>query len=269
MSGICMRKFDMLNQIFRGMALACTAVLVMLAIAAPVVAQEAVGDWAGPLEPVPGTRLPLVVHIQRGDAGALGGTLDSPSQGAQGLPLAEVGAEAGRLTFTVPSIGGRYVGQWDAESRSWKGEWSQAGQRWPLSLATPRPLTLPADWPLPPDAEIRRLIGERNAPRMGQGIVVGVLGPEGQRIVAAGTGPAAAFDGGTLFEIGSITKVFTALILADMVNKGEVSLDDPAGEISARGTPHAGTQWKADHPARSVDAPFGVAADGGRHAADQ
>jgi D-alanyl-D-alanine-carboxypeptidase/D-alanyl-D-alanine-endopeptidase len=31
----------------------------------------------------------------------------------------------------------------------------------------------------------------------------------------------------TVFEIGSITKVFTALVLADMVRRGEVGLDDP------------------------------------------
>jgi len=34
-------------------------------------------------------------------------------------------------------------------------------------------------------------------------------------------------DENTIFEIGSITKVFTTLILADMVEKGEVSLNDP------------------------------------------
>jgi len=34
-------------------------------------------------------------------------------------------------------------------------------------------------------------------------------------------------DENTIFEIGSVTKVFTALILADMVEKGEVSLNDP------------------------------------------
>ena len=34
-------------------------------------------------------------------------------------------------------------------------------------------------------------------------------------------------DENTIFEIGSITKVFTTLLLADMVEKGEISLDDP------------------------------------------
>jgi len=91
------------------------------------------------------------------------------------------------------------------------------------------------DWRLPSDDEIRGLITARNAPRPGQGIVIGILGPEGERIVAGGTGAGAAFDSTTLFEIGSITKVFTALLLADMANKGEVSLDDPAAKYLPAG----------------------------------
>lgn len=38
-------------------------------------------------------------------------------------------------------------------------------------------------------------------------------------------------DGDSLFEIGSVTKVFTSLLLADMVRRGEVSLDTTVGEI--------------------------------------
>jgi CubicO group peptidase (beta-lactamase class C family) len=91
------------------------------------------------------------------------------------------------------------------------------------------------DWRLPSDDEIRGLIAARNAPRQGQGVVIGILGPEGERIVAGGTGAGAGFDSHTLFEIGSITKVFTALLLADMVNKGEVSLDDPAAKYLPAG----------------------------------
>ena len=58
-------------------------------------------------------------------------------------------------------------------------------------------------------------------------MVLGVLEPAGTRIVARGPAGAPAFDAGTVFEIGSMTKVFTALLLADMALKGEIALDDP------------------------------------------
>ncbi len=65
------------------------------------------------------------------------------------------------------------------------------------------------------------------------GIVVGVIDNSGKRIVAYGkraAGDTAPLDGDTLFEIGSITKAFTGLLLADMTLRGEVALDDPAAK---------------------------------------
>src|SRR5688500_4196929 len=197
--------------------------LTALTIAAPAAAQDAAGDWVGVLVVNESVRLPVVVHIKRDDAGVLTGTLDSPSQGAMGLPVAEIAAADGGLAFTVPVVGGEYAGTWDAQSRSWKGEWSQGGGRLPLELTTPPPPPpLPANWSPPSDESIAALIAERNAPRAGQGLVVGVLEPGGRRVVADGPDGAEPFGGDTLFEIGSISKVFTALILADMANKGEV-----------------------------------------------
>jgi CubicO group peptidase (beta-lactamase class C family) len=45
-----------------------------------------------------------------------------------------------------------------------------------------------------------------------------------------GDGNARPLDGDTIFEIGSIGKVFTALLLADMARRGEVALDDPVAK---------------------------------------
>lgn len=42
-------------------------------------------------------------------------------------------------------------------------------------------------------------------------------------------------DENTIFEIGSVTKVFTTLILADMVEKGEVNLNDPIDKFLPEG----------------------------------
>ena len=88
-------------------ALALAAAISAAAPVAPAAAQDAVGDWVGPLQVTPEVRLPLIVHIERDEAGALGGTMDSPTQGVRGLPLDGIAAEAGTLAFEVPSIDGR------------------------------------------------------------------------------------------------------------------------------------------------------------------
>ena len=44
------------------------------------------------------------------------------------------------------------------------------------------------------------------------------------------SGTGRPLDGNTVFEIGSISKVFTALVLADMVRKGELALEDPVAK---------------------------------------
>lgn len=83
----------------------------------------------------------------------------------------------------------------------------------------------------PPDSVVRDILKQRVREGRSAGIVVGLLDADGsRRIVAWGDpGPGQpALDGSSVFEIGSITKVFTATVLADMVLKGEVSLQDPA-----------------------------------------
>jgi CubicO group peptidase (beta-lactamase class C family) len=87
---------------------------------------------------------------------------------------------------------------------------------------------------IPDDAAITTILANRiDTEKRNVGIVVGVIEPEGQRIVSYGTfslDEARRVDADTVFEIGSITKVFTSLLLADMVERGEVKLDDPVGK---------------------------------------
>jgi len=82
--------------------------------------------------------------------------------------------------------------------------------------------------------EIREILVKRvDQQKQAVGIVVGVIEPAGRRVVAHGNlarGDTRALDGDTIFEIGSVTKVFTSLVLADMVNRKEVTLDDPASK---------------------------------------
>jgi serine-type D-Ala-D-Ala carboxypeptidase/endopeptidase len=87
---------------------------------------------------------------------------------------------------------------------------------------------------VPSDAEILDVLTERiGEHRERIGIVVGVIEPEGRRVLAfgsTGTEPGTPVDGDTVFEIGSVTKVFTALLLADMAARGDVGMDDPVAE---------------------------------------
>lgn len=66
------------------------------------------------------------------------------------------------------------------------------------------------------------------------GIVAGLVDTAGERFITAGAmapGGTVAPDADTIFEIGSITKVFTSLVLADMVVRGEARLDDPVAKF--------------------------------------
>ena len=87
-----------------------------------------------------------------------------------------------------------------------------------------------AQQPFIGDAQIKSIVDERVATRRAMGIVVAVL-EKGKppRIQTAGVSGLAGvpLDANTVFEIGSITKAFTGSLLADMVARGEVKLDDP------------------------------------------
>lgn len=60
-------------------------------------------------------------------------------------------------------------------------------------------------------------------------LVIGVLDSRGERILPYGTigEDGTPVSGDTRFEVGSVTKIYTSLILARMVEGGEVKLDDP------------------------------------------
>ena len=88
--------------------------------------------------------------------------------------------------------------------------------------------------PIPSDSEIRKMLVDRiDTGRQSVGIVVGIVDGKGRRIVAYGSlakDDKRPLNGDTVFEIGSMTKVFTSLVLMDMVQHGEVTLDDPVSK---------------------------------------
>lgn len=65
----------------------------------------------------------------------------------------------------------------------------------------------------------------------GMCMVIGLIGEHGSRVFSAGKlSNGTEVDGNTIFEIGSVTKVFTALLLMDAARRGEMKLDDPVAK---------------------------------------
>lgn len=87
----------------------------------------------------------------------------------------------------------------------------------------------------PDDAKLLELIKSRVDDGRATGLVLGVMDADGSvRVVSYGDPGAGAkpLGANSVFEIGSVTKVFTTTILADMVQKGEVALDVPAQQYA-------------------------------------
>lgn len=99
------------------------------------------GAWSGELN-VQGMKLPLVFHLDDDNP-----TMDSPMQGAKGIPVQLERDSSGKVVVSIPAIGARYEGQWQGEKI--EGSFSQMGMTLPLVLVpgevkhnrpqTPRP----------------------------------------------------------------------------------------------------------------------------------
>lgn len=84
------------------------------------------------------------------------------------------------------------------------------------------------------DAIRRMLLHRVDELRLTQGMVVGITDANERAIISHGrskNGGDRLVDGDTIFEIGSITKLFTALLLADMVQRREADFDEPVVKL--------------------------------------
>jgi pimeloyl-ACP methyl ester carboxylesterase len=110
----------------------------VLPAAAPATADNGsyasiVGTWMGPLA-VMGTQLRIVFNLSVADDGSLQATLDSPDQGANGIPVDTATYEDGILKLGINSINGEYEGTLDTASDEFKGQWKQSGMTFELNL---------------------------------------------------------------------------------------------------------------------------------------
>lgn len=92
-----------------------------------------VATWQGTLE-FSGNKLRIVFHIAKSDSGVLTGSLDSPDQGAKGIPASSVTLNRDSVKLLVESIGGEYSGKLSADNSTISGKWTQGGISLPLTV---------------------------------------------------------------------------------------------------------------------------------------
>jgi hypothetical protein len=98
----------------------------------PAVSKELEGDWEGTISVPNGPTLPVIIHFKNQADQTVEASLDSPSQGAHGIPIRGVAQKGAVVEFAVQAVGGSYKGTLNKEGTEMAGEWTQG----------PAPLTL-------------------------------------------------------------------------------------------------------------------------------
>ena len=205
------------------------------------------GIWLGTLTAGSAT-LRIQVQVKSDAAGHELAAMDSLDQGAMGIECDKVVFTAPDFSFEVPAVHGSWTGKLSADGNSLTGTLTQ-GQPLPLNFTrqavaiAPTPPAPPRfDPALPPvsaaglqsvlDKDLAEALksGEL-APSTGAGVSIAVVDHGIRRVFSYGT---AKPD--SIFEIGSISKTFTTLILSQMVEQQKVKFDDPVRTLLPPGT---------------------------------
>lgn len=94
-------------------------------------AQDITGEWNGILK-VPGAQLRLVFNITKINDG-FSATMDSPDQGAKGIPVTKTTFENSKIKLEVSNLQMEYNGE--LKENEITGTFKQAGQEFPMSLS--------------------------------------------------------------------------------------------------------------------------------------
>jgi uncharacterized protein len=104
----------------------------ILFISTTIFGQNIEGQWNGMLE-IQGMKLRLVFNITKTETG-YSATMDSPDQGAKGIPVTSIGFENKTLKITISMAGIEYNAELTDEN-IFKGTFNQAGYKFPVDLS--------------------------------------------------------------------------------------------------------------------------------------
>jgi CubicO group peptidase (beta-lactamase class C family) len=204
------------------------------------------GIWFGTLHAGP-QALRIQVHLKAG-AGAQSCALDSIDQKAFGIPCSNVAVNGNAVSFDVPAVSGKWSGTLSADGKTLTGTWTQGGslpltmERVTTAIEGPKmaPPVFDAAMPAVKLEDLKAVLDRDLAAEIHSGdlaaatdggVTIGVVSHGERRILSYG---AAKPD--SVYEIGSISKTFTALLLAQLVQQGKVRLDEPVRELLPAGT---------------------------------
>lgn len=198
--------------------------------------------------PAGAATLRIQVIVKSDAAGRLSCTVDSPDQRVMGMQCAHAVFTGVSFSFDIPVVFAHWSGMLSADGKALGGTFTKDGaeplnfQRQSTALLA-QPVPPPAyDPALPPvdvtglqsvlDKDLAEALSSGElAPSTGVGVSIGVVEHGVRRIFSYG---AAKPD--SIFEIGSTTKTFTGLMLAQLVAQGKGKLDEPVRELLPPGT---------------------------------
>jgi serine-type D-Ala-D-Ala carboxypeptidase/endopeptidase len=206
------------------------------------------GIWLGTLK-AGDSLLRTQVHLRSDDKGKEYCSFDSLDQHAMGIECSNVVLSGDDFSFDLPAVKGHYAAKLSADGNTLTGTWSQGGPTLPLTFtrqateigaAPVKPPTYDAAMAPVTAAELQAVMDKDLAKALkdgqlaastGGGITIGVVEHGVRRVFSYGS---AKTD--SIFEIGSMTKTFTGLILSQMVEQGKVQFDEPVRALLPAGT---------------------------------
>jgi endoglucanase len=93
---------------------------------------EVVGDWVDAPD-IKAGRMHIGLHFRRVD-GALRGTIEVRELGGRPVPVANLRADHGRLSFDLPPVSGHYEASWDAKQHAYVGVFTSTPGNGPLTF---------------------------------------------------------------------------------------------------------------------------------------
>ncbi len=194
-------------------------------------AQQITGSWKGELD-IEGNKLPFIVHIEK-DTNSYKALLDSPAQGTEGIPAEKVSFINNELILEITTANAFYKGK--LENNIISGNFIQNGKNFPLVLKPydkrdnkdyEKIEVLKLSDNLPQSLnKIDDFIAylEKNNAEAGE---ISIF-KNGKEVYKRNFGEASLSQKDKVtFQIGSITKSMTAMMIFKLIEKKQLSLTD-------------------------------------------